>query len=195
MITMNDHTEAQPTIAQDVPTQADRAQLAWAQEEPATEHLPPRRPWRSAWARAALLVLCGSISGVAVWLVGWHPTHPTPHPATTLPTTMLLPTAAPQPPAPPPAPATPAPTQADPLTPNDHRFLAQLDRDGLGQRNPGTEGAAVATAEAICRAFNQGDTFTHVQTVMAAQYLTPAQAEAYIQNAVAFYCPHAMGNQ
>lgn len=68
--------------------------------------------------------------------------------------------------------------------------LTREQRDGLSDACIYRR-AAVATAEAICRAFNQGDTFAHVQSVMSARYLTPEQATAYIQDAVAFYCPRA----
>lgn len=64
-------------------------------------------------------------------------------------------------------------------TPTDQRFLAQLARDGIPPRNPITPGSGIATAaKAISRAFKQAD----IHSVMAAQYLTPQQATAYIHN-------------
>jgi hypothetical protein len=195
---MDDSTQCEPTSAVDVPTQAAAiAELAWSNEQLAIE--PESPSWRAAWTRAVLIVLCAVAAAASLYLAWPHTRHaPASRPTTSAPAPPIVAppaptaTALPPPPAetaPPSAP--PPPVEADPLTPNDHRFITQLNRDGLGNRNPGTEGSAVATAMAICRAFNQGDTYAHIHGVMSAQYLTSDQAQAYIQDAVMFYCPRA----
>jgi hypothetical protein len=190
-------TQCEPTSTVDVPTQA-AAELAWSDESTTTAQ-PEPSTWRSACTRATLIALCGVAAAASIYLLARPPATHAPPPQPTISAQPPAPTVPPAPittaaPPPPTVVAEPPtiPPPIDPLTPNDHRFLAQLDNDGIPQRKPGTEGSAIATAEAICRAFNQGDSFQHLRSVMTQQYLTSAQATAYIQDAVAFYCPHAM---
>ncbi|OBK40310.1 hypothetical protein A5658_22005 [Mycobacterium sp. 1245111.1] len=188
---MDDRTEARPTEALESQAQAAADQLAWSTEEPGDEPLHPRT-WRSTLVRAGALMVVGGAAAAAVWTLGWHPTSHHAPPAA--PSTTHAPAAEPKTPLAPTA-VTPIetvpPQESDPLTPTDHRFIAQLGRDGIAPRNPGTEGAAVFTGHAICRHLSEGMSYADVQNSMI-QYLTAAQADTYIQDAAMFYCPSAI---
>jgi hypothetical protein len=77
-------TAEQLTSADGLPTQAaEQAELAWSRDDAETSLL--RRPWRSAWSRAGLVVLCGIVVAIALGAIGWQVFRP--HAAPPRPTT------------------------------------------------------------------------------------------------------------
>lgn len=205
---MDNSTERLDAVTTMTGTQ-QAAALAWSSEELPTQPAEnwAAYSWHAAVLRALLLLLVAAASAGAIAVIGTaikmagHHQDRAPSAAITTTTVTAAPVPQPIPPSPvmpPPAvtaeapPLEPgAPMDVDPLSVNDHRFLAQLDRDGVPAREPGTDGAAVVTAKAICKALVQGVRRTTVVTWMDRRYLTEAQSQAYLEDAVVFYCPHA----
>jgi hypothetical protein len=199
--------ETSYTTVLDTRATAHATNVAWSREDPPTIPEPiGRRTWRSTLALAALIVACAGLALVVIdgqILAGkWKAIEPAPNGTIVGTRTPLQPTPMPTQSATPPAPPTPStpvetvlPTAqppADDLTPTDHAFLNALDNDGIPQRNPGTDPEAVATAVMLCNQLQQGHTSTEVEAFMSQKYLTPAQAHAYLLDAVGFYCPHEL---
>jgi cytoskeletal protein RodZ len=192
----------QAVSAADVPTQAAApVELAWSREDAGMTQLL-RYPWRLAWSRAGLVVLCGIVVAVALGAIGWQvfgPQAPAPPRPTTAPSVAVPapatnnPTAAP-PAIPPPAAPTiqAAPPAADPPTrSDDKRFLAMLSRDGIP--SPTSVPDAVAAAADVCRMISSGDDFGYVESWMVPPRgpYTQDQSEAFVADAISAYCPHA----
>lgn len=185
-----ERTERQESSVVDYPTTGTQpaGQIAWSCEEPPT--IPAETKARHSWPATVVLAVqalgIGALAAAAI-LATYHtntmhaqtntylsPPPPIPADTPTVPTV-----------APAPLPAT------DPLDTNDHRFLTQLDVDGIPPRNPGTEGAAISTAESICQALADGTKGSSLTVTMTQQgYLTRPQAHAFIQDSVEFFCPH-----
>jgi Protein of unknown function (DUF732) len=164
-------------------------QLAWSDLKSDHAELLVGRSWRSVWARAALLVLCGVMAAAAVVVVlrdqrGRPVTAPAPRvpvavdtpPATTVFNTVVAPSA---------APATP------PMRADDQAFLALLARDGLPPA--ASIPAAVAMAADVCGAVKHGTAPDEVASwlVPPKGRFTQDQAEAFVADALRTYCPHA----
>lgn len=172
-----------PTQAADVVSMQAAEELAWSHENPGGEPLV-RRSWRSVWARAGLLVLCGVMAAVAVVVV-LRDQH---RGSFAVPSTQ----AALLPPVPPAALPTPiaAPTQP-PMRADDQAFLGLLARDGLPP--PASISAAIAMAADVCGAVKHGTAPDEVASwlVPPKGSFTQEHAEAFVADALRTYCPHA----
>jgi hypothetical protein len=167
----NDQTVIAP------PSAAPVTELAWSQapDDPGPER---RRSWRVVLMVAAGITVLGVCAAVVISV--WPRTTTPGHPAQTT-TSMAVPA--------PPAPPAPVPDSAG--RPEDLRFLAMLARDGVPK--PKSVPDEVAAAADVCLMIKRGDSFAYVESWLTPPHgdLTQNQAEAYVADAVAAYCPHA----
>jgi uncharacterized protein DUF732 len=209
VVTMGD-VKFDDVETQVAPTAPAPGATASAWSECAEDTPPDRYSWRVTWLNAGGIAVCGVVLAVALgfgvwaWQQGQRDEH-MPDVVVSAPTTSIPPesqaTMPPQPtpeiappdtgtaPAPPPAPGTFA---ATPMRDDDRAFFASLNRDRFPYR-AGTENNAIAAASNVCQMVRQGYDLGYVESRMTPPHApyTQRQAELFVADALAAYCPHA----
>lgn len=156
---------------------------AWEFDEDDTHVVADARTWGETWYRAVGCAVVGMLGVLAVVVLGADDRNPDAGlvaPPTAIP---ILPSA--------PVPTGSTMAETPTLAPEDERFLAMLARDG--HPRPVSVPNAVAAAADVCRMISRGDDFGYVESwlVPPRGIATQEQAEIFVSDALAAYCPHA----